>query len=250
MPFVFRKSARRFPQRTLFFSAWRGAEVCIFPDFSPLFGEYSSEKRDFGLFLPACSFIWSTEMPSCEKAKRKTGGAMADAPRFALRTRFPCRVHLSSQGRFPLTSCPGCGTQNPRICHWSPVRQQIRDSRAPCLTFCKMSNVSRDGSNRECRAACVFESVRAGASVWKGASKPWKLFASSGSYFYGFLADIPQIFVTLQRFVLPVLSGNLSGRRMKRESGGSPGQSRCCKLIVWLVYNLMPLPYNRIRWEG
>ena len=35
----------------------------------------------------------------------------------------------------------------------------------------------------------------------------------------------------------------LSGRRMKRESGGNPGQSRCCELIVRFVSNLKPLPY-------
>ena len=42
----------------------------------------------------------------------------------------------------------------------------------------------------------------------------------------------------------------LSGRRMKRESGGNPGQSRCCELIVRFVSNLKPLPYIIIRWEG
>ena len=32
-------------------------------------------------------------------------------------------------------------------------------------------------------------------------------------------------------------------KQMKRESGGNPGQSRCCELIVRFVSNLKPLPY-------
>ena len=146
-PFLFRKSARRLPQETLFFSARRSDFLRLLPDFSPYSGKNSSGRRDFGALFPACFSICGGESPLLGMAKRKPDDPVADAPRLLRRMGFLSRMHLSSKSRFPLTNRSGSGTRDSRICHWLPFRPKIHDARAPHLTFCKMTP-TKEGKQR------------------------------------------------------------------------------------------------------
>ena len=109
-------------------------------DFSPHFDQNSSERRDFAVLFTAYSSNCNGKNPSTEKAKGKPDSAVADAPRFFMRTGFTNCVRLSSKSRILLTSCPGSGAQNPCFCHRLSFLPQIHDSHGTRLTFCKMSS--------------------------------------------------------------------------------------------------------------
>ena len=144
--FFLRKAWRFSPHVSRFQTSFRGK--CL-------------RKTGFWRAFSRFSFYLNRGKLSCKRAERKLNGAVADMPRFILRTNFPSGVRLSSKGRFPLTSCPGFGARESRICHRPPFWLQIRDSCGVRLTFCKMTNVGgMRGHSAPCSVWNLWTSCR------------------------------------------------------------------------------------------